>query len=212
MIFTVASLKGGVGKTTIAINLACYFADFGDTLLVDAEGTAISFSELRFNSRIVSKYETKLLKGKSIYSCKDEFKSKFNNTVIDIGGEDVTGSLRASVLIADVVILPVKPRNFDVWRAEETYELIQEARNIRGNSDPFRCIAVINEADTQGKDNAATIDYLKSLDNLDISPILLSRRKAFSNSLSQGLAISEYNHDPKAKTEMDLFIKYILNS
>ena len=37
MIVTIAGFKGGVGKTTTAVHLACFFADRGPTLLVDGD-------------------------------------------------------------------------------------------------------------------------------------------------------------------------------
>lgn len=37
MILTVASFKGGVGKTTSAVHLACYLQDHGNTLLIDGD-------------------------------------------------------------------------------------------------------------------------------------------------------------------------------
>ena len=37
MLITVAGFKGGVGKTTSAVHLACYLAKKGSTLLVDGD-------------------------------------------------------------------------------------------------------------------------------------------------------------------------------
>ena len=39
MIVTVASFKGGVGKTTLAVHLAAYLSKKGPTVLVDGDGT-----------------------------------------------------------------------------------------------------------------------------------------------------------------------------
>ena len=37
MILTVASFKGGVGKTTTSVHLACYLQRFGSTALIDGD-------------------------------------------------------------------------------------------------------------------------------------------------------------------------------
>jgi chromosome partitioning protein len=37
VLITVAGFKGGVGKTTTAVHLGCYFSRFGSTLLVDGD-------------------------------------------------------------------------------------------------------------------------------------------------------------------------------
>src|SRR5881275_718850 len=38
-VFSIVSMKGGVGKTVTAIHLAAYFQQFGRTLLVDGDAT-----------------------------------------------------------------------------------------------------------------------------------------------------------------------------
>ncbi|MGB5711312.1 MAG: ParA family protein, partial [Waterburya sp.] len=37
LLITVAGFKGGIGKTTTAVHLACYFSQLGKTLLVDGD-------------------------------------------------------------------------------------------------------------------------------------------------------------------------------
>jgi hypothetical protein len=73
--------------------------------------------------------------------------SKYSDIVIDVGGRD-TGSLRAALTVADVVLIPVKPRSFDLWGVDQTADLVKEAREI---NDRLRAITVLNEADPQGR-------------------------------------------------------------
>jgi chromosome partitioning protein len=76
--------------------------------------------------------------------------SKYDDIIIDVGGRD-TGSLRASLTVADTLLIPVQPRSFDIWAVDQMAELVKEAHEI--NSE-LRAIAVLNAADAQGKDNA----------------------------------------------------------
>ena len=57
MIFLIGNLKGGVGKTTLAVNLAITLSNsHRDVLLIDAEGSAIDLTELRANARGTAGY------------------------------------------------------------------------------------------------------------------------------------------------------------
>ena len=42
-----------------------------------------------------------------------------------MGGRD-TGSLRAALTIAEAVLIPVKPRSFDLWGVDQTADLVRE--------------------------------------------------------------------------------------
>jgi chromosome partitioning protein len=119
--------------------------------------------------------------------------------VIDIGGEDATGSLRAALTVADTILVPVKPRTLDFWRTRKTAELITEAREV---NETLRAIAVLNEADPVGQDNQDTLDALAEIPAYELAPVILVDRKAFPNALAAGLSVIEYQKDPKATDEM----------
>ena len=60
--------------------------------------------------------------------------------------QDYFRSLRAALTVADVVLIPAKPRSFDLWGVDQTVDLVKEAREI---NDRLRAITVLNEADTR---------------------------------------------------------------
>jgi chromosome partitioning protein len=136
------------------------------------------------------------LHGAAIRTQVRQLAPKYSDIVIDVGGRD-TGSLRAALTVANMVLIPVQPRSFDLWGVDQTAELIKEAREI---NEELRAVSVINAADPQGKDNEAAADALREVEGIELAPAFIVRRKAFPNAAAAGLSVLEYD-DPKAIEE-----------
>jgi chromosome partitioning protein len=207
MILAVGNVKGGVGKTTLAVNLAIVLSRSNrDILLIDGDeqGTAMAFTELRTTEKGSPGYTAVSLQGANIRTQVRQLVRKYADIIIDVGGRD-TGSLRAALTVADVVLIPVKPRSFDIWGVDQTADLIKEAREV---NDQLRAVAVLNEADAQGKDNSAASEALQEIEGVELAPMLIVRRKAFPNASASGLSVLEYD-DPKAREEMTQLANFL---
>ena len=200
MILAVGNVKGGVGKTTLAINVTIALARAKrDVLLIDGDeqGTALAFTDLRTNRREGPPgYTAVALRGANLRTQVRQLARKYSDIIIDVGGRD-TGSLRAALTVAAIVLIPVKPRSFDLWGVDQTADLVREAREV---NEQLRAIVVLNEADAQGKDNQEATDSLREVQGVDLAPLLIGRRKAFPNAASAGLSVLEWN-DHKAIDE-----------
>lgn len=191
MICAVGSTKGGVGKTTLAVNLVCGLAGRGqDVLLIDGDeqGHALAFTGLRASDTDAASYTAVALHGAAIRTQVRQLRANYDHIVIDVGGRD-TGSLRAALTVADLVVIPTQPRSFDLWGVDDTLELVGEAREV---NTQLRAVAVLNGADSTGQDNDATLEALRALKGIEVSPCQLHRRKAYPNAAARGWGVIEH--------------------
>ena len=212
MILTVGSIKGGVGKTTLAVNLAIYV---GKTLhrhvaLVDADdqATAALFTEIREQEgQEPAAYTCVSIRGAQVRSQGKTLAGRFDTTVIDCGGRN-TEAFRAALTISDTLIAPMAPRSFDFWSVTWLAELLDEVNAIR--DQPVTAYAVVNLADSSGTDNRDALEALAEFPQLQVLDTVLVRRKAWPNSSSHGQAIFESSpRDKKAVAEFQAFVDRI---
>lgn len=209
MILTVGNTKGGVGKTTLALNIAIARAVAGrDVWLIDADrqGTAETAIGIRSEAEHLPAIAcASYPDGQNLRAQVQHQASKFDDVIIDAGGRDST-ALRAALVLSDVLLVPFQPRSFDVWALNDIAELVEEARSVR---DGLRCYAVLNCADpsetsSDNADAAAAVADVPQFEYLD-TPI--RRRKSYANAAAQGLCVLEFKpSDNKAKKELNALI------
>jgi chromosome partitioning protein len=214
MILVVGGVKGGVGKSTLAANLAVLAARDGkDVLLVDGDSqeTTMTWAAARNDRTWVSTdLVTVGLVGKGIRDELRRLGDKYDIIVIDAGARDTT-TQRSALTIADTVLLPVAPRGPDLWTLEAAVEMVTE---IRAVNEPLRAIGLINRADPTGNDNAeAEAAFAEHSGMLEVAPVRVGNRKGIAAAHLMGLAAVETARpDPKAVSELDALYRYVFST
>jgi len=214
MIITIGNTKGGVGKTTLAVQISIASAIAGrDVWLIDGDcqGTAVAAIAARAESGkqpgvACAQYPD----GAALRGQVQQQRKKWQDIIIDAGGRDST-ALRAALIVSDVLLVPFAPRSYDVWALDDMAVLVDEARSMR---DGLRCYAVLNQADPgeHSTDNAEAAAAVAEVPQFEYLPLPIRRRKAFSNAGGSGLAVSELSpRDPKAIHEIESLIGFLFN-
>ena len=100
MIITCGNTKGGVGKSTLAVQLAFGLHLAGDSVWFvdgDKQGNGIGAMTLRTDRQLPTLPSSSYVDGKTLRAQVMLQAKQFAHTVIDVGGRD-TGSLRAALL------------------------------------------------------------------------------------------------------------------
>lgn len=190
-IITIAHQKGGVGKSTLALNLAYHFGRNVRTALTDTDpqGSIIQLQEITQGIDII-RFDTQTLR-------KD-----YDVIFIDTPPY-IMNTMRPIFLQSDLVIIPTKAGVPDIMAIKATVELVKEVQKER--TDLKACI-VLNMVKPRANITAQARDQLKEYG----LPILaeIRDRVSYTNTFLTGGIYS--GNDETAKKEIADLAEQIL--
>ena len=198
MILGVLNQKGGVGKTTLSVNLAASLARAGRrVLLIDADpqGSALDWAAARQEGPLFSVVG---FPRPTIHREIAQIGNGYDHIVID-GPPRVTDLARSAIMASDLVLIPVQPSPYDVWAAEEVVKLIEEARVYK---ESIKCSFVVNR---KIANTAIGRDVGEALSAYPVSVLAASitQRVVFAEAAGQGKAVHEVEPGGPAAAEIE---------
>jgi chromosome partitioning protein len=174
MILTVASYKGGVGKTTTAVHLAAYLNTLAPTLLLDGDqtknATAWAQRGAGFPFRVAPIDQAAKLA------------REYAHIVIDTGQRPSADDLQAAAEGCDLMVIPAIPSALDTDGLGQTVRALQA---IRGANFSILLTRVPPDA---GKERRELRDMLEEM-NLQVFDSEIPRLKAFEKAAGAGTTV-----------------------
>jgi chromosome partitioning protein len=187
MIITVASYKGGVGKTTTAVHLAAYLNTLSPALLLDGDqtrnATAWALRGNGFPFRVAP------------IDAAAKLARDYKHIVIDTGQRPSAADLEAAAEGCDLMVVPAIPSALDTDGLGQTVRALQELKNAK-----YR-VLLTRVAPDAGKEAAELRELLEAI-KAPVFSASIPRLKAFEKAAGAGVTVDQADDRNAARAWM----------
>ena len=184
--------KGGSGKTTLAVHTAVAATEAGESVVVidtDPQKSATVWGDARSQEVPIVATAAASELGRVLEAADQE---RMTLAIVDTAphaAPDATRIVRA----VDLVAIPVRPTAFDIAAAGSSVDIVKAAG--------VRAVFVLSACPFRSPEIAETRTVLAEY-GLPIAPVEIIDRRAFARAVATGRAVTEFESDGKAATEI----------
>ncbi len=183
MFVTVASYKGGVGKTTTAVHLAAYLQTLAPTLLIDGDPNRSATAWGRrggFPFQIADEKE-------GAYQSRN-----FQHVVVDTEARPGSADFEALAKGCDLLVIPTVPASLDT---DVLILTLEAARKLAPDKYRVLMTKVPPPPETDGSQLRAVLQR----ERIPVFVADIPRLKSFERAAAEGVPVYGVQHDPRAK-------------
>lgn len=213
MIISFNNLKGGCGKSTSSVHLCRYLLSKGVLVALvdsDSQKTSSRWTE-QLEEGIPRPQIFRLTDPDEILDQLQTIRAKFDYIVVD-GAGGLAEVQRATLLLADIVFIPIQPSFLDIDASEEMIKAVRRVRTIRQGAPlayTFLTRTVSNTVllkDTQ--------EFLATFEDIPLLKTVIPQRQIAADVMGQGRTLFEDESRPAkdlVKAYTNLFKEINLN-
>jgi len=204
LVLTCSSLKGGVGKTTIAVNLGGALQDLQERCAVvdvDPQGSAARWAPEGVNVVTVDNAKS----ARAVKAKLAELAAGGTTVAILDTPPELEERALVAAMLSDVVLVPVTPSALDLWAAEAAVGTARDARAVRDNGRPL--VAMVPAMLVHNRLSAELPDKLEEFGEL-VAPGI-GQRTAVAEAVLTGQTVTAYAPSSPAAAEFRALAHFI---
>jgi chromosome partitioning protein len=191
----VGGVKGGTGKSTLAVNLGIERARRGrKIILVDADPDQESLSDYianRDEHGALPSVPVVQVKGSTTAKSLRALIQDFDDVIVDCGGFDSI-ELRQAALITHAWVVPLNPSQMQIWTMPKLKSVLDEANAMRGDAQLTGWLLgmrISTNPYSSAKDDLQSV--AEAFDGFSVLQTIVHQRAAFEKAEKLGRAVTE---------------------
>jgi len=207
MIVTISHQKGGVGKSTIAWNLAVLFSQIIPTVIIDldTQQSLTQTNQIR-ESQGLTPLEVKHVENAGELAMHIERDVAQRLTIIDSGGFDSTFN-RVAIAGSDLTITPISDKPFDLMGLQKYEEILKSLSEIQ--NETIKTNVLFNNLNPAMKNFGDLIEFVCMSEHFELMTSVIRQRVDIANSIGVGKSIKEFRIFSKADQEFDALFEEV---
>ena len=186
MIINIAHTKGGVGKSTLATNLAVELTL--PILDLDMQRSSFFINEIRKDAGYPEMKVFYAQSDEEMAFLSDYKGNRKKHIIVDSGGMD-NNLHRLAILYADIILTPIGLSQIELLGLQNFYSILEEAND---NSILAKEYVILNQVNSRSKKEIDGIkELIKKEFGLKVLNSMISSRKIFKDAFSEGKSIVE---------------------
>ncbi len=205
-VIALVSNKGGVGKTTLSLNISAALARTYSTVIIDADPQRSSLQWHAISSNI--DMPLVVAAKKNLQKQVTSLLTNYEWVIIDCPPSVHSKQTKSALIIANIALIPVQPSPLDLWAVIDVETALIEARKTNLK---LQALLIINQVEVRTTISKLMPDALAELE-ISVASSVIRRRAIYRNSALEGKTIFQMGkRGAVAVEEFDKLIGEVIN-